>query len=61
MIWPWSAIMKWRRLAQHYEELAKQHHASAEMYRANYLVALRTLQGAHRGIWRLRQKLKRRT
>jgi hypothetical protein len=58
-MWPWSEIAKWKQLAQHYEGLAHQHGHRAELFRAEYLQLRREVLGAHKGIWRLRQKLTR--
>lgn len=59
MVWPWSEIEKWRRLAEHHDARAAQAQARGELYRAEYLKLSAAMRGAHKGIWRLKQKLKK--
>lgn len=59
MIWPWSEIEKWKRLAVRNEELLLRAQALGETHRAEYLKLAAAMRGAHKGIWRLKQKLKR--
>ena len=59
MMWPWSEIEKLKQLAEHHDARAMQAQARAEMFRAEYLNLLQTMIGAHKGIWRLKQKLKK--
>lgn len=59
MIWPWSEIAKWKRRATHYERLSEQHYFSYKTVETEYLKLSKAIRGAHRGIWRLKQKLKR--
>ncbi len=59
MMWPWSEIAKWKRLAEHHEFRAAHAQSRAEMFRAEYLTLSKAMRGAHKGIWRLRQRLKR--
>lgn len=59
VIWPWSEIAKWKRLAEHHDGRAIQAQARVELYRAEYLNLALAIRGAHKGIWRLKQKIKR--
>lgn len=43
----------------HFELLAKDRMECAGRYRAEYLVMAKEMRGAHKGIWRLKQKIKR--
>lgn len=58
-IWPWSEIEKWKRLSEHHDARAAQAQARGELYRAEYLKLAAAMRGAHKGIWRLKQKLKK--
>lgn len=59
MIWPWSEIRKWKEHALWYEKLADDRALLAELCRAEYMKVSKEMRGAHKGIWRLKQKLKR--
>ena len=59
MIWPWSKIAKLRKLVEHETARATQWQARADMYRAEYYNLAKAMRGAHKGIWRLKQKLKK--
>lgn len=59
MIWPWNEIARWKKLAEHHDARADAQGRRAEMFRAEYLNLAKAMRGAHRGIWRLKQKLKK--
>lgn len=58
-IWPWGEIEKWKRLASRHELAAAENQARADLYRAEYLKLAAAMRGAHKGIWRLKQRLKK--
>lgn len=59
MIWPWSEIEKWKQLAEHHDLRATQNQARADMWRAEWMALSKAVRGAHKGIWRLKRKLKK--
>lgn len=61
MIWPWSEIAKWKRLAEHHDLRATRNQARADLWRAEWMALSKAVRGAHKGIWRLKQKLKKST
>lgn len=59
MIWPWSEIEKWKELAKRYERQWDENRHFNKVIEAEYLKLSMAMRGAHKGIWRLKQKLKR--
>lgn len=58
-MWPWSKISLLKGLAGHHAARAEAEGRRAELFRAECALRMASLRGAHRGIWRLRQKVKR--
>lgn len=59
MIWPWSEIQKWKQRAEYLQRCLDNRCKTEEFAVREYLKLSASMRGAHKGIWRLKQKLKR--
>lgn len=59
MIWPWSEFAKQKRLFDHLDRIHDSQTVSLLYYKTEYLKLTAEMRGAHKGIWRLKQKLKK--
>ena len=59
MIWPWTEIRRLKRQLADAEKLLERARWREQLFRAEYLNFQKAVRGAHKGIWRLKEKLKK--
>jgi len=60
MIWPWSEIAKWKKRSEFLQRCLDNSVNTEAFAMKEYMKLSAAMRGAHKGIWRLKQKLKRR-
>lgn len=59
MMWPWTEIRRLKQALADTEKRLQKAEWREQLFRAEYMSLLNTVRGAHKGIWRLKQKLKK--